>query len=97
MIWKERMVAAPSYVKTRRFLSDQKTMMKSNFKKSHFSDVIVITSPKNVTQLTPQEFSLWPLLIKISGYTDSNFIRVCHKGQKDTFLHLFLENKINHK
>jgi len=56
------MVAAPSYVKTCRFLSDQKTMMKSNFKKSimiHFSDVIVITSPKNVTQITSQNFSFW--------------------------------------
>jgi len=35
----------------RRFLSDQKTMMNSNFKKSHFSDVIVITSPNNVTRI----------------------------------------------
>jgi len=31
---KSAYVAAPSYVKTRRFLSDQNTMMKSNFKQS---------------------------------------------------------------
>jgi len=36
-------------------------MAKSNFKKQlwrHFSDVIVITSPKNVTKLTSQNFSI---------------------------------------
>jgi len=52
MIWKERMV------------SDQTTMMKSNLKKSvmtHFSDVFVITSPKNVFQITSQDFSFWDL------------------------------------
>jgi len=44
-------------------------MKKSNFKKSgHFSDVIIITSPKNVTKMS-QKFSILGLPpIKISGY-----------------------------
>jgi len=37
------MVAAPSYVKTHCFLSDQNTMMKSNIKKSD-ENVIAVTS-----------------------------------------------------
>jgi len=37
-------------------------MMKSNFKNQlwrHFSDVIAITSPKNVTKITSQNFSIY--------------------------------------
>jgi len=44
-------------------------LTKSNFKKINY-DVIAITSPKNVTEITSQNFSILPLLspIKISGY-----------------------------
>jgi len=52
------MVAATTYVKTRRFLSDQKTMMKSNLKKSvmtsfqlrHHYYVTEKRHPNNVTR-----------------------------------------------
>jgi len=44
-------------------------MNKSNFKKSnHFSDVIIIASPKNIIKLTSQNFSILDPPIKISGY-----------------------------
>jgi len=45
-------------------------MTKLNLKKSVTSyDVIVITSPKNVTKLTSKIFPFWAPPSKISGYT----------------------------